>query len=72
MWQEEVWEGEDVAGDVEEVACVSRNVEMSEVVRLTQTRANTVLSNQINDYWDPLQANHMPNSSETENLICLF
>jgi hypothetical protein len=72
MWQEEVWEEEDVAGDVEEVACVSGNVEMSEIVRLTQTRANTVLSGQINDDRDSLQANHMSTSSKTDNLVCWF
>ena len=63
-----VWEGEDVAGGVEEVVCVSGNVEISEIVGLAQTRANTVVSGQINPDWDSLQRNHMSTSSKTDNL----
>jgi hypothetical protein len=49
-----VWEGEDVAGDVE-VACVSGNVEISDIGGPTQTRANTVVSGQMNPDLDSLQ-----------------
>jgi hypothetical protein len=47
-----------------------RDVEISEIVRLAQARANTVASGQINLDWDSLQANHM--LTKTDNLICWY
>jgi hypothetical protein len=32
----------------------------------------TVVSNQINPYWDCLQANYMSSSFKTDNMICSF